>query len=83
MWDGRERLGLSAPAWEGAKVAPKVHTVFVADRTGVIRFEYTSQNTFDRPSASDLVEVSNGWPTGQGRPLGRPEPAVGLEPTAG
>jgi len=31
--------------------------VFIVDRNGVIRFKYTSQNTFDRPSASCVVQV--------------------------
>ena len=51
------RLGLFAPEWDGATVAQNVPTVFIVDRNGVIRFKYTSQNTFDRPSASYLLEV--------------------------
>ena len=52
-----KRLGLFTLEWDHAKVEQNVPTVFVVDKTGVIRFKYTSQNTFDRPSASYLVQV--------------------------
>jgi len=52
-----KRLGLFTLEWDHAKVEQNVPTVFIVDRTGVIRFKYTSQNTFDRPSASYLVQV--------------------------
>jgi hypothetical protein len=51
------RLGVFTLEWDHAKVEQNVPTVFIVDRTGVIRFKYTSQNTFDRPSASYLVQV--------------------------
>lgn len=51
------RLGLFTLEWDHAKVEQNVPTVFVVDRTGVIRFKYMSQNTFDRPGASYLVQV--------------------------
>lgn len=50
-------LGLFTLEWDRAKVEQNVPTVFVIDKTGVIRFKYTSQNTFDRPSASYLVQI--------------------------
>ena len=50
-------LGLFTLEWDRAKVEQNVPTVFVLDKTGVIRFKYTSQNTFDRPSAGYLVQV--------------------------
>jgi hypothetical protein len=34
-----------------------VPTVFLIDKAGVIRFKYTSQSTYDRPSAGYLVKV--------------------------
>ena len=52
-----KRLGLFTLEWDRAKVDQNVPTVFVVDRTGVIRFKYMSQNTFDRPGASYLVQV--------------------------
>jgi peroxiredoxin len=52
-----KRLGLFALEWDHAKVGQNVPTVFVIDRAGVIRFKYMSQNTFDRPSASYLLQV--------------------------
>jgi peroxiredoxin len=52
-----KRLGLLTLAWDRAAVEQNVPTVFVVDSNGVIRFKYTSQNTFDRPSASYLIEV--------------------------
>ena len=52
-----KRLGLFTLEWDHAKVAQNVPTVFVVDMFGVIRFKYMSQNTFDRPSASCLVQV--------------------------
>ena len=62
LYDGdhavSKRLGLFTLEWDRAKVAQNVPTVFVIDATGAIRFKYTSQNTFDRPSASYLVEVA-------------------------
>jgi len=52
-----KRLGLFTLDWDHAKVEQNVPTVFIVDRSGVIRFKYTSQNTFDRPSAGYLVQV--------------------------
>ena len=52
-----KRLGLFTLEWDRAKVEQNVPAVFVIDRAGVIRFKYVSQNTFDRPSASYLVQV--------------------------
>jgi len=52
-----KRLGVFTLEWDRAKVDQNVPTVFVVDRSGVIRFKYVSQNTFDRPSASYLVQV--------------------------
>jgi peroxiredoxin len=53
-----KRLGLFTLEWDGAKVEQNVPTVFVIDKTGVIRFKYTSQNTFDRPSAGYLLQIT-------------------------
>jgi peroxiredoxin len=52
-----KRLGLFTLEWDRAKVDQNVPAVFVVDRNGVIRFKYMSQNTFDRPSASYIVQV--------------------------
>ena len=52
-----KRLGVFTLEWDRAKVDQNVPTVFIVDRSGVIRFKYVSQNTFDRPSASYLVLV--------------------------
>jgi alkyl hydroperoxide reductase subunit AhpC len=52
-----KRLGLFTLEWDRAEVDQNVSAVFVVDRTGVVRFKYMSQNTFDRPSASYIVQV--------------------------
>ncbi len=52
-----KRLGLFSRTWDGTTTDQNVPTVFVIDKAGVIRFKYTSQNTFDRPSADYLVKV--------------------------
>jgi len=61
LYDGDQavskRLGLFSLEWDRAKVDQNVPTVFLVDKAGVIRFKYTSQNTFDRPSAEYLVQV--------------------------
>jgi len=52
-----KRLGLFSLEWDRAKVDQNVPTVFLIDKAGVIRFKFTSQNTFDRPSAQYLAQV--------------------------
>jgi peroxiredoxin len=52
-----KRLGLFSRTWDGTTTDQNVPTVFIIDKTGVVRFKYTSQVTFDRPSARYLVRM--------------------------
>jgi peroxiredoxin len=51
------RLGLFSRTWDGTTTDQNVPTVFLIDKAGVIRFKYTCQSTYDRPSAGYLVKV--------------------------
>jgi peroxiredoxin len=52
-----KRLGLFSRTWDGTTTDQNVPTVFIIDKAGVVRFKYTSQITFDRPSADYLIQV--------------------------
>jgi peroxiredoxin len=61
LYDGdravSKRLGLFTRTWDGTTTDQNVPTVFLIDKAGVVRFKYTSQTTFDRPSAAYLVQM--------------------------
>ena len=50
-------LDLFTMLWDNSKVEQNIPAVFLLDRDGNVRFKYLSQNTMDRPSGNDLLEI--------------------------
>jgi peroxiredoxin len=50
-------LGLFTTDWDGSQVDQNIPTVILIDKTGHVRFKYTSQTTFDRPTGEYMMRV--------------------------
>jgi hypothetical protein len=50
-------LGLFTTNWDRSAVDQNIPTIYLLNTAGEVRFKYTSQTTFDRPNAEDLVKI--------------------------
>jgi peroxiredoxin len=50
-------LDLFTLLWDNSRVEQNIPAVYLLDRRGNVLFKYLSQNTMDRPSGNDLLEI--------------------------
>jgi alkyl hydroperoxide reductase subunit AhpC len=51
------KLGLFTTFWDRSYVEQNISSIFILDKTGIVKFKYVSQSTVDRPKPEYLFKI--------------------------